>query len=336
MTWLALACFGVTLAAQPILIWLLTRAQVVDVPNHRSSHETPTPCGGGIGVLLAVLTALLLWHPSPAGVVLATAAALAVLGWIDDVHPLGAGLRLFLQFALAVPACLTLWAWGPFAMVLIPLGMVCVAGFVNAFNFMDGINGISGVSAVVTGCAYVWVGSTFGEEVIVGLGVIMAGCAAGFLPFNLAGRIFLGDVGSYLFGGLISLTFLAGLVLGIPVVLMASPLLIYVLDSSATILLRARRGENVLLPHRSHSYQRLALSTSHLVASSWVGGCSAAIVLAAWIGLTYSFILGTLVAAAVCGAYIAAPHVVSRLRNSPHLGAVESPDTIQGATRAPY
>lgn len=318
MALMAVICFGVTLVLQPVLISVLSRARVLDIPNHRSSHVAVTPRGGGIGALAAVLVAAWLWHPTPAWMVLLGAGLLSIVGWMDDVRPLGSLLRLALQSALALLACVALWQWSPAAVAALPLAAFFVVGFVNAFNFMDGINGISGANAALMGGTFAWIGWTYSEGVILGLGAIILGCGLGFLPFNLAGRIFLGDVGSYLFGGLVGLTLVTGLLLDLPPVLMLSPVVIYLLDTSTTILARARRGEKILEAHRSHAYQRVATaSVGHFRTSLWVVGCGAAMVSAAVIATQFSLIAGLALGVLVGVVYLASPWLIRRSSSPP-------------------
>ncbi len=313
MALLAVLCFGVTLVLQPLLIFLLSRARIVDVPNHRSSHASPTPRGGGIGAFVAVGLVACLWHPTPAWIVLLASVALGLLGLLDDFRPLGASVRLGAQLALALVAALSLWVWASGVWALLPVGVIFVAGFVNAFNFMDGINGISGFNALLMGASFAWIGLIYEQDVVVGLGLITVGCALGFIPLNLAGRIFLGDVGSYLFGGLIALTFALGVLSGLPLLLMVSPMVIYIVDTSTTVVSRARRGERLLEAHRSHIYQRLTRgSVGHLGVALFVAGCGSLMVVSAWVTETYSLGLGVALGVGVVGLYLASPRVFTR------------------------
>src|SRR3954447_674993 len=145
---------------------MLTRRQVLDVPNARSSHVATVPRGGGLALLSGFAAGALLalpfgtrstphWdHPAALGLVLAVGTlCFAALGLRDDLLGLPAGFRLAAQLVLSVAAVAALawaapvpeWGWA------LTVGAIWVAGYVNAYNFMDGINGISAVVATLAG-----------------------------------------------------------------------------------------------------------------------------------------------------------------------------------------
>jgi UDP-N-acetylmuramyl pentapeptide phosphotransferase/UDP-N-acetylglucosamine-1-phosphate transferase len=152
VTWAVLACGVIVLAAEPPTIALLRRRGMLDVPGVRSSHSAPTPRGGGAPVALGLLAAASVAIAS--GIVaqgLAFALAIGffgLLGLADDLRGLPAVSRLSLQTAgAAVVAALLVvrLPLSPYALALAAVAVACwLVGFVNAFNFMDGVNGISG------------------------------------------------------------------------------------------------------------------------------------------------------------------------------------------------
>lgn len=248
----------ITVGMQPLLISVFGR-RLLDVPNFRSSHALPTPRAGGIGVVAGMLPALAfpgtIWP-------LATTLLMALVGFRDDVKPLAAVPRLITQIAVcaATVALLTHWPlWVVSALTLFTVG------YLNAFNFMDGVNAISALNAVVVGVGYVTAGLVYDSPVALGMGAVLAGTAVGFLPFNVTGRIFLGDVGSYAYGMAIAITAVTASVSGVPWPVLLGPLLIYYTDTGYTLIRRMRAGENPLQAHRDHVYQRLTtLGYSHV------------------------------------------------------------------------
>ena len=142
---------------------------------------------------------------------------------------------------------------------------------------MDGIDGISSAQGFVAGVSALLVGSHLGIPALQLSGAAAAGCAAGFAVWNVPrAKVFLGDVGSYFFGGLLATMVLVGVLRGAPVEAVGAPLALYLADTSTTLLRRVRRGEPVLLPHRTHVYQRLTdLGWSHAMVSATVGVVSA-------------------------------------------------------------
>ncbi|MEQ7127280.1 hypothetical protein ABN034_22405 [Actinopolymorpha sp. B11F2] len=258
-----LACISLQGVLLPVL-----RRYVVDVPNGRSSHRSPTARGGGIavvgGVWLGVIAGWLVGLPIPWAVVAVALGLSALLGLADDIRSVGALTRLAIQLALGL--ALALWVFrsgapeltglelGP----LILLAALWLAGFTNAYNFMDGINGISAFTAVVAGTWYVYVGWEWQVEQLGVLGLAVAGAGAGFLPWNLPrARVFLGDVGAYAIGMSLAGLALWAAVAGVPLWSAAAPLLVYVVDTGWTLTRRIATGRPWRQAHRDHVYQRL-------------------------------------------------------------------------------
>ena len=254
----------VTLLAAPAVRWLLLHRGVLDVPNHRSSHTAPTPRGGGLacmlGVVVALVSAQVLGRQVP-WLTAAAAIALGVIGLVDDRLGLSPVVRLGGQVAAGLVMGLAAGSgW------LMLAGALVAPVVVNVVNFMDGINGITGLSVGVWGATAWLVGLSVSAEPVWVLGAATAGAALGFLPWNApTARLFLGDVGSYLFGGLIA----AGIVVGIAneasPLLLGAPLALYLADTGTVLLRRALRGDKLMTAHREHVYQKLALGTgTHL------------------------------------------------------------------------
>lgn len=263
MVWAVAACGVIVLAAEPLMIALLRRLAVVDQPGSRSSHSVPTPRGGGapiaVGLVVAALTA-----PGPDRARLSVAAAVGffgLLGLLDDFRGLPATGRLLAQLTgAAVLAILLVSPTG------LPVGMRAVvavavtawlACFVNAFNFMDGVNGISGAHAVIGGMAYACLAAARQDGLDAATGLALAVGAASFLPWNaFRARVFLGDVGSYAIGALLALLAARLLLLGVPAEAVAGPVALYLADVAWTLQRRIRHGERWLEAHRTHVYQR--------------------------------------------------------------------------------
>lgn len=251
---------------------LALRRGLLDLPNPRSSHVQPTPRLGGIGMLAAIVVAsggvaaATGWLTREIVAVLALATGVSLVSLVDDLRglpPLG---RLLVHLATAALAV----AWlGPLdtappsvdsgvaAGVASVLTVLWVAGFINAFNFMDGTDGIAATQALIAAATWGVAGWWLGEPTLTILAVAIGAAAAGFLLHNRPpATIFMGDVGSALLGFLLSTLPLLGA--GPQSWLMAVlPVWPFVFDTTFTLLRRARRGENLLTAHRSHLYQRL-------------------------------------------------------------------------------
>jgi len=272
--------FLVSIALQPMVIVAMRRANVIDTPNDRSSHMIPTPRGGGLAVVVAVLSGVAL----AGGIPLYFSAAVvmfAVIGLVEDLHGLTVGTRLAVQLGAGAAASLLLlrtqvlpiWA----TVGGVALGAFCLTAYVNVFNFMDGVNGISAVNGTVGGLAYAAVGYWSDDRTLVMAGAVLAAAAAAFLPWNaVRPRIFLGDVGSYAIGAALAALALGALVHRIQPEAALAPLTLYVADTGWTLWRRIQAREHVFRAHRSHVYQRLNIAGwSHLRVASTTGALTA-------------------------------------------------------------
>ena len=257
------------------LVWFATRVvrrfllrwRVLDRPNRRSSHAVPTPRGAGLALVPPLLLAWALWGavhgPPPPGLalVLAGAVVLAGLSWLDDMRGLPAALRFAVQAAAVALGVVGLGDGGPVFQGLLPPWLDRLAAgfvwlwFVNLFNFMDGIDGITGVEtlSLALGLA-LCLALVGGQPFALGLALLLAGATAGFLPWNWApAKIFLGDVGAVPLGYLLGWLLLAAAGQGLWAVALILPLY-YLADATLTLLKRGLRGEKVWRAHRDHAY----------------------------------------------------------------------------------
>ncbi|MCZ6860625.1 MAG: glycosyltransferase family 4 protein [Alphaproteobacteria bacterium] len=258
-----------TLLLTGILVRALRQRQIFDLPNERSSHENPTPRGGGIAVIAVVLAAAaliaLLSKPAPAGLwpVLAGAGLLAGISWLDDLKGMSALPRLAAQGAAVALGLAFVPSESLVFQGLLPeLADRLLAGllwiwFVNLFNFMDGIDGIAGVEAACIGAGLFVVLQGLGGYAELGLvALATAGAALGFLWWNWQpARIFLGDVGSVPLGYLLGWLLLSAAAAGAWAPALILPLY-YIADASLTLVRRLLRGERIWAAHRQHAYQR--------------------------------------------------------------------------------
>ncbi len=301
------------LGVRLILPWL--RGRVLDHPNARSSHTQPTPRGGGIvvvAVLIVALWAIALGNNAPlrhVAIITMELGALALVSWIDDRRGAPVWLRLAVQLA-AVSAGLANIGLAAFAerngispwLLAIPLGLAWM-WFVNLYNFMDGIDGITGTETAGIGVglvalAVVTLGSVAGQGLA---GLALAGAAIGFLVWNWhPARIFLGDVGSvplgFLVGGLLIEAALAGQ--WAPALILP---LYYLADATVVLVRRALAGQKPWHAHKTHFYQRAHQGgLSHGQISLCIGALNAVLIaLAAMAGLGWTWLALALAAAAV-------------------------------------
>lgn len=205
--------------------------------------------------------------------VLVGAVLLAIVGFVDDRQSLPASSRLASQ--VVVGALVGSQLGG---LHLAMLGMLLFPLLVNSVNFMDGINGITAIVLSVWGATAFAVGLQDASSPLALTGVITLAVSIGFLPWNLRrAKLFLGDVGSYLFGALAAGGLLLGAQGDVSEATLVAPLLLYLADVLVTLAKRARHGVALMEAHREHTYQRLTgeIGWSHSATALFVGGLSA-------------------------------------------------------------
>ena len=232
-----------------------------DNPTKRSSHTIITPKGGGIGILIVfIFISIVISIPKSFWI---PAALISMVSLIGDIKEISAILRLFLHFIAGIIMLLGVFMCDQYrisdCLLIIPLS-VFVTCTTNCYNFMDGINGMAGITGVIGFglLSYYIFLSEPGSSLFV-LSFSMSLCCLGFLPFNIPGaKVFMGDVGSillgFVFAGIIILfssNFLDFLCL-------AAFLFPFYADESITTLLRIKDGDKLSQAHRRHLYQLLA------------------------------------------------------------------------------
>lgn len=268
------SALALSLALSGLIAW----SGPVDPPRARGSHSRPTPTSGGLAILTAAALGALIFA-AVSGVrfdlmrvaaALGLAGLLGLLGALDDLRDYGARAKLLLQVvaALAFAFFVGRIEQLPFAPgVALPLGpLMGAAGTalwvvvaINAVNFMDGANGVAPGAAAIALLALAIAAVRGGDAVVGGAAAAAAAAGAGFLPWNLAGRLFQGDAGALFSGGLLAmLSVLAAGRSGEEVVnLYFAPLALlpFLTDVLLTLLDRARRGEVLFQAHKDHLYQ---------------------------------------------------------------------------------
>jgi UDP-N-acetylmuramyl pentapeptide phosphotransferase/UDP-N-acetylglucosamine-1-phosphate transferase len=274
-------------------VWrVLHRRGILAHPNHRSSHSTPTPTGGGIAVTGTVVAAWTVLAAGTgtlgleAGAVALGALVLALASWLDDLRPLPAALRLLVHCAVAAATLGAMLESGriPAGGAESPLALGAIvlawAWFINVYNFMDGIDGLAGVESLAIGLGAALVAALADLPAPLGAdGLVVAAAALGVLAWNWQpARIFLGDVGSvplgFLLGWLMLRLALAGH--GVEALILC---LYYLSDATLTFFLRIVRGEKFLEAHRQHFYQKAARRLGrHALVAGWVLAADAVLI----------------------------------------------------------
>lgn len=301
------------------LIPFLRKSRVLDHPNERSSHRIPTPRGAGLAMIPLIagfwIVIDLGWAQAADHVLVWPAMAalfLCALSWFDDLK----GLPPLIRFCAHIGVVAVLLYVQPseilYAQGLLPVWADrLVAGFIwvwfiNLFNFMDGIDGISGVEtlAIGSGVAAMAFGFAMAEPLALPA-LILAGAALGFLVLNWhPAKIFLGDSGSVPLGLLLGWLLLELAAAGYWAAALILPLY-YLADATITILRRLARGEKIWQAHRQHFYQRaVAGGASHARVSVMIASANVGLVVLALLSATSAF--GSLVGAALITALLLA------------------------------
>lgn len=276
---LSAAAFLLSAGINKYLIYFLRKKGMLDIPNQRSSHQIPTPRGGGIGILISVFACIMVYalyhHDTRLISIILAASAIGFTGWLDDyMKGLHTGLRFGIQLLcsafiiwylepmeilpLPAPANMHLYYWSGFI-----LSAIWIMGITNIFNFLDGIDGYAGMQGFIGGVVLMIL--FWGSPMAIA-GIFISLACAGFLIFNWhPAKIFMGDVGSSFLGFLF-----AALPFCIPAeseisrtsAFFATAIFLwfFLLDGVFTIFRRLYKKEKIWQAHRSHLYQRLVIS----------------------------------------------------------------------------
>lgn len=300
-----------------VLYWLRRKA-ILDRPNDRSSHTVPTPRGGGIAILALVLP---LWfviaalYPDMAPTLFAVgtgAAVLAYISWLDDRRDLTPLMRLAVQMGV-VAAALTFCFPGERSITqgLVPLVLERVVlffawvWFMNLYNFMDGIDGLSGVQtcALALGCGAVAMLQLFEiDQWMPWVSVTVMAACIGFLRYNWApAKLFMGDVGSVPLGFLMGYLLIELALQGCWPAAVILPLY-YLVDATWTLLRRLARRQKIWQPHREHFYQRaVQRGWSHGAVTAAIGITDLTLVVLAVVSVNAVYFLQQIAVVAAAG-----------------------------------
>ena len=315
---------------------ILHRYDMVDVPNERSSHTAPTYRGMGLATAAATLVAFVVatlfgWtYRSAESLQLAVTIAAAILcalalGWLEDIRGVSIVRRAGLQLVIGVLVSVSFATVQGTNILLLILGAIFIAGYINVANFMDGINGISGAHGLVAGLAYALTGWMVNLPWLALAGVAVAGAFAAFLPWNVrpGKNVFLGDAGSYVLGAALGTLAVGAWFADVPFLLAFAPLMTYLADAGTTLFRRFMAGEQWYKPHRTHTYQRLTdVGFSHLGSTAVVTGTTILV----WVLLAFAsdlFASGAVLAAV--GVVLVALAVLAVYLRMPQLFGGEAP-----------
>ena len=245
---------------------LADKCNIIDKPNERSSHTKVTLRGGGIIFYFGALVYFLTNHWEYPWFMVALT-LITFISFVDDIRSTSQGLRLVFHFSAMA---LMFYQWGLFSLSWwwIIIALIVCTGIINVYNFMDGINGITGGYSLVVLVALAYINSeitTFAEPALINT-VLCSVLVFCFFNFRKKAKCFAGDVGS------VSIAFILLFLIG-KLILTTGDfswiilLSVYGVDSVLTIIHRLMLHENIGLPHRKHMYQLMAneLKMPHVV-----------------------------------------------------------------------
>jgi UDP-GlcNAc:undecaprenyl-phosphate GlcNAc-1-phosphate transferase len=279
--WLAFLAFGLSASLTPAAAWLARRVGAIDIPGGRKIHQAPTPLLGGAAIYVGFAAVVLLkgsWSTELWGVA-AGATIVFALGFLEDTKGVPATVRLAFQIAAVtvvirsgvVLTFLPPTWWGVVSEVL--LTVLWIVGITNAFNFLDGLDGLAAGSAAINAFFLGGAAVLTGQQGLALLSFALLASATGFLPYNYkphrrdaSGEIFLGDSGSTFLGFTLACLAINGdwaegspKDLIVPVLIMAVP----IFDMVLITIMRVREGlvrnltEWIVYTGRDHFHHRL-------------------------------------------------------------------------------
>src|SRR5690554_747843 len=288
------------------------RYNIIDKPNARSSHQSLIIRGGGIVFTVAVLLAFI-WGYASWPLTLAIL-MVATVSFVDDIRPLSQLPRFAVHILASLLVLYEVGLW-QYALWWIPLALFLLLGWVNLFNFMDGINGITVLYSLVAIVSLALLPIHEGQRellILVGISCLVFG----FFNVRKKAKAFAGDVGS------VAMALFLGYFMAKTIVVTQNPFyilffMVYGVDAAFTIFFRLGKRENIFLPHRTHLYQYLAneLKFPHVTVSliyaltqlllNWV--------LIEWIGMhQINYFSGLALLMLYCGVYLIVRKEVTR------------------------
>jgi len=246
--------------------------KMVDVPNERSSHDTPTPRGAGIAIYLAFLTVIAIFHFSffmqYIGFFIA-ATLIFSLGVYDDLKDTSAKMKLVIIAISSVIVFIfndfsisTLGNWFGYDLTLpyivsFLFTIFAIAGFTNALNLIDGLDGLAGTISFVILAALFYIGFIYNDQFMILITLFMMASILGFLIFNwYPASIFMGDSGSLVLGFIISVVAIraTSYISDTAILFIAA---VPIIDTIIVMTRRIQRGVSPFSPDKTHFHHKL-------------------------------------------------------------------------------
>ena len=272
MIYFYLIVFLISMGATGCFRRIALSKAILDLPNHRSSHSTPMPRGGGIAfvALFLIIMPLYMYYSAIFSTAMAAiwvaSGLIALIGFYDDLKSISSYARITGQFLIIA---WLLYNTGGMPSIYIGnflisnslifnfLGAIYLVWLINLYNFMDGIDGIASLEAISVCLCAILLYINYDLRELIGLPLLLTALIGGFLCWNFPkAHIFMGDVGSSFIG--LILGFLSMVSASIQPNLFWCWLIllgVFIVDATYTLLYRLMSGEDIFQAHRSHAYQ---------------------------------------------------------------------------------
>lgn len=256
----------------PFAIKLAHRVGAIDVPkDNRRVHKTPIPRLGGAAIYMAFMITSLVMAPLNKELIgmLIGATMIVLMGMVDDVKPLSAKYKLLVQIIASIVLIssgvkIEAFRGVSLGMASIPMTIFWIVGITNAVNLIDGLDGLAAGVAIIASISLAFVSftnATVGMMEVALLLIILAGSAAGFLPYNFnPAKIFMGDTGALLIGFVLAAVSVEGVIkigttiaVTIPVLALGVP----IFDTSFAIARRLLNKRPIMEADKGHLHHRL-------------------------------------------------------------------------------
>ncbi|MCD8164908.1 MAG: glycosyltransferase family 4 protein [Bacteroides sp.] len=307
-------------AVELLYFRIATCFNIIDKPNSRSSHNYITLRGGGVIFYFGALTWFLLNHFEYTWFIIGLS-LISLVSFVDDIKSISARARLLIHF---ISMLFLFYQWDLFSLSwwLLPVALILCIAILNAYNFMDGINGMTGGYSLVVLLSLIYINHSvvyFIEPSFL-YTVTLSVVVFNFFNFRKRARCFAGDVGS------ISVAFIIIFLIGKLILLTGDIswiilLVVYGIDASLTIIHRLLLRENISQPHRKHMYQLMAneLKIPHYQVALIYMGTQALFTLAYLVFRNYPYIFLIFTILTLTRIYIAFMNKYFHLHNRKHL-----------------
>ena len=267
--------------ATPVAKKWAKKVGAIDIPkDDRRIHLKPTPLLGGLAIYFASMIGILLFVPLDKRIISIMIGATIVVacGYFDDIKPISPKIKLTIQI---LAACLVIYngiiinritnplvffngvKWMELGILSYPVTLIWIVGLTNAFNLIDGLDGLAAGVSVISSMTLFVVAILLGSEqqYVPIITAILAGSTLGFLPYNFnPAKIFMGDTGAMFLGFMLSVISAIGvlksataLAILIPVLAMGLP----IIDTAFAMIRRAANGKSMIEADNGHLHHKL-------------------------------------------------------------------------------